>query len=1166
MLLSSVALAQGTWRSDDIGAVGISGRSSEAAGTVEIVGSGGDIWDNADGFHFRHQSWTGDGEIVARVTHLENTHAWAKVGVMVRETSQANSRHALMCFTPGNGTVFQHRSATGGPSSSGATSGASALPVWLKIVRTGDTLTGFRSTNGTAWAEAGTVTLTGLPATISAGLALTSHVFAVTSTARADNVSLSGSGTPDPGVPGAPVVTPKSSESITSGYLYTYQISATNSPASYSATGLPAGLTLNPNTGEIRGVCGGNGGTYTVTLRATNASGTGTATQTMVVSGSGPIEMPNIREVLAPDAGTYRVGDTLTFKLRITSYYSPVFVTGRPRFAFTLGGSTRYANYAWGSGSEYHAYTYTIMTGDVSATGIVTGDTVDLNGGTLQDIYPLWCALNMSSVTAPNVRCEAAAAPVAAPVLSTPDTTQGTFGQPFAFQITASNAPTSYSMLLAPTPTRPLGVSIDSATGLISGTLQASGNYTFTLGATNSAGTGTKTFTLRIPHILTAIAMPAAGTYREGDVLNIRLTFSNPTRITGSPAIPILIGSTVRHVTYAFGSERDHTFTYTVQAGDVDLDGQINFGPAITLNGGTIKDAESGADYGTALPRNTFASGVIVDAPGAAQPVITSPEVASGTVGLPFSYTITATNSPTAYSATLLPAGLSVDTRSGVVSGTPTSAGAIIFTVYATNNGGTASKSVQLTVAPGDAPAWQTRDIGPVGASGSSSESGGTITIQASGADIWESYDEFHFRHQALTGDGEIVARVTGLGDTHPWAKAGLMFRESLEPGARHAFACVSRAFGTALQYRGDINGETRTTSPSGSTVLPAWLKLTRSQNQFDFYSSPDGANWTWRAGVTLTFVPFGSTMQVGLAVTSHSDGVLNTATFDNVRISAATPPSGPPGTPSLSAHASSAHEVGLSWSNPDFTETGFELERSTNGTTFTRIATPAANVTTHLDTDVVASTTYYYRIRSVNSFGASAYSGVQSVTTPAVTTPTTWDFADIGWVGLSGSNSSGANTITISGAGHDIWDNADGFRFVYRQLNADIVVEAQISSITHTNAWAKAGVMIRQSLSPDARNVFAFATPTMIAAQARAVTGGSTVINTAAWTATPYWVRLVRSGSRITAYSSPNGVTWTEIAAYDVAMTDTVYAGFAVTSHDKTQLNTAVFTDPFVE
>ncbi|MCK6491156.1 MAG: Ig domain-containing protein [Planctomycetes bacterium] len=82
-------------------------------------------------------------------------------------------------------------------------------------------------------------------------------------------------------------------------------------------------------------------------------------------------------------------------------------------------------------------------------------------------------------------------------------------------------------------------------------------------------------------------------------------------------------------------------------------------------------------------------------------PAITSPLSASATVGVPFSYGITASNSPTAFSASGLPAGLALDAASGLISGTPGVGGSRSLTIGASNASGSGSATVVLTVAPG---------------------------------------------------------------------------------------------------------------------------------------------------------------------------------------------------------------------------------------------------------------------------------------------------------------------------------------------------------------------------------------------------------------------------------------------------------------------------------
>jgi subtilisin family serine protease/regulation of enolase protein 1 (concanavalin A-like superfamily) len=476
------------------------------------------------------------------------------------------------------------------------------------------------------------------------------------------------------------------------------------------------------------------------------------------------------------------------------------------------------------------------------------------------------------------------------------------------------------------------------------------------------------------------------------------------------------------------------------------------------------------------------------------------------------------------------------------------------------------------TAPPPPAGSWQNTDIGAVAAAGSAAESGGTLTLRGSGSDIWDNADEFHFRYQTLNGDGQIVARVTGLTNTNSWAKAGVMMRETLATGSRHAFMCVTVAQGTAFQRRTETNGASASTSGFAGSALPKWLRLTRAGNTFTAEESSNGTSWTQVGTATLAV---GASLQVGLAITSHNDGTLGTATFDNVSVTGGSTPPPPPPPPAvatptnLAATAVSAAQINLSWIDNATNETGYQVERSTDQSTFTLITTLGSGATAFADTGRAAATTYYYRVRAVAGTTNSAYSNNASATTGSVAPPPgTWSQADVGAVGVAGSNESSGNTMTVRGSGADIWDSADAFRFVYRTLTSDCTVEARVSSLTNTNGWAKAGVMIRESLAPNARNVFALVTAASgVGAQTRQVTGGGTTFTGGPWgAAAPYWVRLVRLGGNVAAYVSANGTAWTLLGNYAFPSGGTIYVGFAVTSHDNAQLGTAVFSDPFIQ
>jgi hypothetical protein len=179
------------WQHQDVGAVGVKGDSTYTNGLFSVSGSGADIWDTADAFHFTHQKLTGDGAVIARVESLAATDVWAKSGVMMRATLDANSMHAMTAITVGSGAAFQRRTSTGGYSLH-TWGGSVAAPYWVKIARSGNVFTGYISSNGTTWSSLGSETIS-MPSTIYVGLVTTSHNNSVLNNAVLSNVRV-GSG------------------------------------------------------------------------------------------------------------------------------------------------------------------------------------------------------------------------------------------------------------------------------------------------------------------------------------------------------------------------------------------------------------------------------------------------------------------------------------------------------------------------------------------------------------------------------------------------------------------------------------------------------------------------------------------------------------------------------------------------------------------------------------------------------------------------------------------------------------------------------------------------------------------------------------------------------------------------------------------------------------
>jgi regulation of enolase protein 1 (concanavalin A-like superfamily) len=238
---------------------------------------------------------------------------------------------------------------------------------------------------------------------------------------------------------------------------------------------------------------------------------------------------------------------------------------------------------------------------------------------------------------------------------------------------------------------------------------------------------------------------------------------------------------------------------------------------------------------------------------------------------------------------------------------------------------------------------WQAQDIGSVAAAGSSSQSGGTFTVSGSGADVWGTSDAFQFYAQTLTGDGSIVARVTCITNTSGWAKAGVMIRDSLAPNAANVFLAATPDWHGIVAQDRPTAGANTTNAQGPSVYPPYWLRLTRYSGAIFAETSPDGVNWMTFYTSNTALSP---TAYIGLAVTSHNDGTLCTATFDNVSI-VATPPStgGLPSAPkNLSATALSSSEIALSWTNTASSQTGFSVERSATGSNFVEIFRSTTN------------------------------------------------------------------------------------------------------------------------------------------------------------------------------------------------------------------------------
>ena len=209
--------------------------------------------------------------------------------------------------------------------------------------------------------------------------------------------------------------------------------------------------------------------------------------------------------------------------------------------------------------------------------------------------------------------------------------------------------------------------------------------------------------------------------------------------------------------------------------------------------------------------------------------------------------------------------------------------GSATITVTVSDGQLSAARAFTLTVVPLIPPPWIATDLGAPQVQGSSTYVNGVFTLESAALDIGGFSDEGHFLYQALSGDGEITGRLSALVSNSPYAKAGLMIRETLGDTARMVFIHLTPV--AVLRQHRASPGSSVTYLYDGPPYSPPgnWFRLTRVGDTFTAYRSSDGVNWA-RINSAIT-VGMGAEVYVGLAVTSGDPALLATATFDNLTV-----------------------------------------------------------------------------------------------------------------------------------------------------------------------------------------------------------------------------------------------------------------------------------------
>lgn len=492
---------------------------------------------------------------------------------------------------------------------------------------------------------------------------------------------------------------------------------------------------------------------------------------------------------------------------------------------------------------------------------------------------------------------------------------------------------------------------------------------------------------------------------------------------------------------------------------------------------------------------------------------------------------------------------------------------------------------------------WTSADIGNPLMAGTTdySVADHTFYVDGSGSDIYGAKDQFHYVYESLTGDGTIVARVRYQSNTDPWAKAGLMFKESPTTGATWIDALVTPDVSSNTPNTNGVNctpngcdaplppviptvgnGVRMQYTPS-SSIAPAplpgysypnkWLKMQRAGSTFTSWQSNDGVTWTQIGKKTLTIA---ASATVGLFVTSHNVGQISSVGFDNVSVTGAVVL--PPNDFSISANpmtvsvvAGTSGSTGISTAVVSGTPESIALSSSglPAGVTATfnpaSVTTGAASSVTFSVAGSVAAGTY-----PISVLGASPSTShpapVSLTVTAAGGLPSPWLDTDVGAPSPAGSATYVGGVFSVAGSGADIFGTNDQFNYVYQPSAGNGTLIARVTSQTNTGSTnSKAGIIWKSSTVAGSPYILIETGPTGAVKVQYNFNG---TVSGATFGFPNLWMKLVRSGGNFSAYTSPDGVAWTALVVTNSLPTITTSAtvGIFECSHKPGVLGTATF------
>ena len=1104
----------GGWTCTDIGGALPPGTDSLAAGTWNETGGGGDIWGTADSFHFVYQALTADGTVTAHVTAQQNTSAWAKAGVMVRAKVDPGSPYYAVFVTPGNGIAVQWRATQGGSSGQMLTTGSA--PAYLMVGRytSGSQVyyTAYTSPDGSTWtAIPGSTQVLNLTGPLLAGLAITSHNQGTASAVTLDTVSVKATELPPPG---------------TCPSAWTCADIGTVAPG-------PGSQSLSGGTWDVTGFGNdiwGTADSFHFAYQALAADGSMSAqivsqTNTSAWAKGGLM----IRATTGPGSPYYAIfatpgnGIAVQWRAALGGIQQP---GDRRRHGAPLCGDQQDRHYVLrlhllrrpqldpgarllGDAGQPQRIPAPGVRGHLAQHRPAQHRRAELGANLAVGSSK---GVQMGKQTGHRTRLLAATTVAALATLSAPAALAAAPGQATAHPSTAR------ASTARPTVARPRGRN----TAAMAGPLAVSVGYA------------------------------------EDKEINTPDPAAFPVPWAGAPGT-IFLGGTVP------GQTACGTLTVCYDGGAIRLD---NTGATPVAVSDVTVDIHS-AISGGKLFNNLW--GAFTVPPGesvilTANPPANNPGYDNfDTSGYPSNNCTPITIAPT------------VTITIGGVATT------LADSTHVLDTGGIDAGYCP----PKHNESIQWRPIGSAGNPDATLSLGPATVTEVTGTQVTETAT-------LLDGDG------SGL------PNAIVNFAVTSGPDAGLTSAVPTSASGrAAFTYTGSGDGEdlvtASVTTVGGFAATPArvmWVNgsaagwnsadignpaLTGSQS----FGSGSGT-WTISgSGSGLS----GSSDQVHFASQPVTGGgaaaqvTSQTASGPSARAGVMLRGSSDPGAPYYGAFVSPGGTVTVQDRSSQGGSTATVASIPGNGgVTYLWVRGNGASFTAYESADgyawqPVPGSTVSLNLGASELAGLAVTSGDPAVLNTATMTgaalpagppapappqacPAPWNCADIGSPAPAGSQSFDPNsgTWTISAGGADITGTSDQFRYLWQALPGDGSVIARVATQTDTSPGAKAGVMFRASSDPGAANYALVVSPAQgIKVQIRKTMGGNTAKLANPAGATPAYVKITRSGSTFTAYTSPDGVTWTLIpgSTATVNLGSALLAGLAVTSHSNGTLGT---------